>query len=86
MQVALIDEQSCIGCTICLQRCPVDAIVGAERRMHTVIGSECTGCVLCVAPCPVDCITMVERAPETPRADPRVARARARFRQQRLAR
>jgi electron transport complex protein RnfB len=54
--VALIDEQKCIGCTLCIQACPVDAILGAPKLMHTVIESECTGCELCVAPCPVDCI------------------------------
>lgn len=56
--VAFIDEEICIGCTFCIQVCPVDAIVGASRKMHTVIGAECTGCELCLAPCPVDCITM----------------------------
>jgi electron transport complex protein RnfB len=58
-QVALIDEQTCIGCTLCFQACPVDAIVGAAKQMHTIIDSECTGCELCLPPCPVDCITMV---------------------------
>ena len=57
--VAIIDEERCIGCTKCLPPCPVDAIVGAPRRMHTVIAELCTGCELCVAPCPVDCIVMV---------------------------
>ncbi len=57
--VAIIDEQTCIGCTLCLQACPVDAIVGAAKQMHTVMESECTGCELCVEPCPVDCIAMV---------------------------
>ncbi|HMM47240.1 MAG TPA: electron transport complex subunit RsxB [Thiobacillaceae bacterium] len=56
--VAFIDEQTCIGCTLCIQACPVDAIAGAAKQMHTVIASECTGCELCVAPCPVNCITM----------------------------
>jgi electron transport complex protein RnfB len=57
--VALIDEAVCIGCTLCIQACPVDAIVGAAKHMHTVVPALCTGCDLCVAPCPVDCITMV---------------------------
>ncbi len=56
--VAVIDEDICIGCTLCLQACPVDAIAGAAKQMHTIIASECTGCELCVAPCPVDCISM----------------------------
>jgi electron transport complex protein RnfB len=56
--VAVIDENLCIGCTLCIQACPVDAILGAAKQMHTVIASECTGCELCVAPCPVDCISM----------------------------
>ena len=57
--LALIDEALCIGCTLCIQACPVDAIIGAAKQMHTVIDSLCTGCDLCVAPCPVDCISMV---------------------------
>ncbi len=57
-ELAFIDEQLCIGCTLCIQACPVDAIVGAAKLMHTVIASQCTGCDLCVAPCPVDCIYM----------------------------
>ena len=56
--VARIDPASCIGCTLCIQACPVDAIIGAGRRLHAVIAALCTGCELCVAPCPVDCITM----------------------------
>ena len=60
--VAFIDEERCIGCTKCLPPCPVDAIAGAPRRMHTVIAELCTGCELCVAPCPVDCIVMIPRA------------------------
>ena len=56
--VAIIDEQVCIGCTLCIQACPVDAILGAAKHMHTVIEKECTGCELCVEPCPVDCIHM----------------------------
>jgi len=57
-KVAFIREDECIGCTKCIQACPVDAILGAAKQMHTVIGSECTGCDLCVEPCPVDCIEM----------------------------
>lgn len=56
--VAFIDESACIGCTKCIQACPVDAIVGASRYMHTVIAADCTGCELCIPPCPVDCIVM----------------------------
>lgn len=57
--VAFIREEECIGCTKCIQACPVDAIVGAAKLMHTVIVAECTGCDLCVEPCPVDCIDML---------------------------
>ncbi|MBR8226618.1 electron transport complex subunit RsxB, partial [Burkholderia ambifaria] len=57
--VAFIDESLCIGCTLCMQACPVDAIVGAPKQMHTIVESLCTGCDLCVPPCPVDCIAMV---------------------------
>lgn len=59
LKLAVIREAECIGCTKCIQACPVDAIVGAAKRMHTVIKSECTGCDLCVEPCPVDCIDMI---------------------------
>jgi len=62
--VAFIREAECIGCTKCIQACPVDAILGAAKQMHTVIASECTGCDLCVEPCPVDCIEM-RPVPET---------------------
>ena len=58
-RVAVIDEDACIGCTKCIQACPVDAIVGATKLMHTVIADLCTGCELCLPPCPVDCIAMV---------------------------
>jgi electron transport complex protein RnfB len=61
--VAVILENECIGCTLCLQACPVDAILGAAKQMHVVIASECTGCELCIPPCPVDCIVM-EPIPE----------------------
>ncbi|ELT97937.1 hypothetical protein CAPTEDRAFT_108164, partial [Capitella teleta] len=57
-KVAFIREAECIGCTKCIQACPVDAILGAAKQMHTVIADECTGCDLCVEPCPVDCIEM----------------------------
>jgi electron transport complex protein RnfB len=60
--VAQIDEETCIGCTKCLPPCPVDAIVGARKLMHTVVAELCNGCELCIAPCPVDCIKMVPRA------------------------
>ncbi|MGB9329981.1 MAG: RnfABCDGE type electron transport complex subunit B, partial [Steroidobacteraceae bacterium] len=60
--VAQIDEEVCIGCAKCLPPCPVDAILGAHKHMHTVLLALCTGCELCVAPCPVDCIRMVPRA------------------------
>jgi electron transport complex protein RnfB len=82
--VALIDEAWCIGCTLCIQACPVDAIVGAAKRMHTVIANECTGCELCIPPCPVDCIQMVAVArPGEPVSREhrliRAAHARARY-------
>jgi len=86
LPVALIDESLCIGCTICIQKCPVDAIVGAAKRMHTVLAAECIGCRLCIAPCPVDCIVMVDPAPPMHRVDPALALARFRFRQFRLER
>ncbi|MGH8503883.1 MAG: RnfABCDGE type electron transport complex subunit B [Gammaproteobacteria bacterium] len=81
---AVIDEATCIGCTKCIQACPVDAIVGAARLMHTVLADECTGCELCVAPCPVDCIDLVptgaDVVPATDqRARERADRARARY-------
>ncbi|MBC8006684.1 MAG: RnfABCDGE type electron transport complex subunit B [Prolixibacteraceae bacterium] len=56
---AMIDESRCIGCTLCIEACPVDAIVGAAKRMHTVLTEACTGCELCLPPCPVDCIDMI---------------------------
>ncbi|MBI1889177.1 MAG: electron transport complex subunit RsxB [Burkholderiales bacterium] len=90
--VAVIDEALCIGCTLCIQACPVDAIVGAAKQMHTVLPALCTGCDLCVAPCPVDCIAMVNAngdktgwdAWSPKQAD--AARARFEFRTMRLKR
>ena len=79
--VALIEEDACIGCTLCIQACPVDAIVGAAKQVHTVIAAECTGCELCVAPCPMDCIRLVPRDGKLT-ADR--ARERHRYRLQRL--
>jgi len=80
-KVAVIDEAACIGCARCLPPCPVDAIIGTSRRMHTVLYALCTGCELCVAPCPVDCISIVPRtslpAPAVPA--PTAAQNRERF-------
>ena len=90
--VAVIDESACIGCTLCIQACPVDAIVGAAKQMHTVIASLCTGCDLCVPPCPVDCIDMQAATPDRTgwaawsQADADAARARHDARTSRLQR
>lgn len=86
--LAVIHEQTCIGCTLCIQACPVDAILGAAKHMHTVISQECTGCELCLPPCPVDCIVMVPvagRADAMNTAEAVVARHRHAHKQQRLA-
>ncbi len=93
-EAAFIDEQACIGCTLCIQACPVDAIVGAAKQVHTVMGVECTGCELCVEPCPVDCISMIparkdpasRSQEEKSRNAADRARARYQFRVQRLER
>jgi Na+-translocating ferredoxin:NAD+ oxidoreductase subunit B len=82
-QVAVIDEPACIGCTKCIQACPVDAIVGASKLMHTVIAEWCTGCELCLPPCPVDCIVL---APVTVLPPAERSRERHDFRAMRLAR
>ena len=82
-QVAVIEEPACIGCTKCIQACPVDAIVGASRLMHTVIAAWCTGCELCIPPCPVDCIRL-EPVAALPEA--RLSRSRHYARKARLAR
>jgi electron transport complex protein RnfB len=84
LMVAVIDELHCIGCTLCIQACPVDAIVGANKLMHTVIADRCTGCDLCVAPCPVDCITMVPAGHDWTPAHASAGRTHYRGRQARL--
>jgi electron transport complex protein RnfB len=83
--LARIDERACIGCTLCIAACPVDAIVGAAKLMHTVLADRCTGCELCLPPCPVDCIALVARPrPWTP-AHAEYARAHEAARTARLA-
>lgn len=82
--IAVIREAECIGCTKCIQACPVDAIIGTAKRMHTILTQECTGCGLCVDPCPVDCIEMVEQPQST--YDKTLARDRFHQRQIRLLR
>ena len=90
--VAFIDEALCIGCTLCIQACPVDAILGATKQMHTILPSLCTGCDLCVAPCPVDCISMMPVTGERTgwsawsQQDADAARSRHDFRAMRLQR
>jgi len=86
LTVAVIDESRCIGCTLCIPACPVDAIIGASKRMHSVIASHCTGCDLCLPPCPMDCISMVPVAPARAwtAADGKAARARYYARRERL--
>ncbi|MFM8341034.1 MAG: RnfABCDGE type electron transport complex subunit B [Methylomonas sp.] len=82
-QVAVIVEADCIGCTRCLPPCPVDAIIGASKQMHTVVAQQCTGCELCLAHCPVDCIVMQE--PDMPKFDPMQARKQHQVKNERLA-
>lgn len=81
--VAKIRESECIGCTKCIQACPVDAIIGAAKHMHSVISDECTGCGLCVEPCPVDCIEILQL--DQPQYDAELARQRHYARNKRLA-
>jgi len=86
LAVARIDETLCIGCTLCIEACPVDAIVGAAKRMHTVLPALCTGCELCLPPCPVDCIAMVAAGRAWSPEDARAARSRYVARNRRHAR
>jgi H+/Na+-translocating ferredoxin:NAD+ oxidoreductase subunit B len=86
LTVAVIDESRCIGCTLCIDACPVDAILGAAKRMHAVVPSLCSGCELCLAPCPVDCIRMDVAGRAWSPGDANAARARHWAREQRLAR
>src|SRR5512144_3163815 len=76
LEVARVDEAWCIGCTLCIAACPVDAIVGAAKRMHAVLPALCTGCALCVPPCPVDCIEMTPAGRVWSAADANEARRR----------
>lgn len=80
---AIIREAECIGCTKCIQACPVDAIIGSGKLLHTVLSDECTGCGLCIEPCPVDCIDL--KPLEQPAYNPILAKHRYEARQQRLA-
>ena len=84
--VAVIDESRCIGCTLCIDACPVDAIIGAAQHMHTVVEPWCIGCALCVPPCPIDCIAMVPARGDWSAPLKRAAGERGRRRKLRLAR
>jgi electron transport complex protein RnfB len=83
--LARIEERACIGCTLCIAACPVDAIVGAAKLVHTVLAGRCTGCELCLPPCPVDCIALVPRGRAWTAADEARSRVHARARAERLA-
>ena len=78
-EIAVIDEAACIGCTKCIQACPVDAIVGASKWMHSILGDECNGCELCVPPCPVDCISMQPAGDDAATVLQRAAHYRTRY-------
>ncbi|MFN7836243.1 MAG: RnfABCDGE type electron transport complex subunit B [Burkholderiaceae bacterium] len=86
-QIASITPEHCIGCTLCIQACPVDAIIGSNKKRHAVIADHCTGCALCLPPCPVDCISMitVPGFDTWSRQDADAARSRLQNRQRRLA-
>jgi Na+-translocating ferredoxin:NAD+ oxidoreductase subunit B len=85
LRVARIDEDACIGCTLCIAACPVDAIIGAQKRMHAVLTSLCSGRELCIAPCPVDCIEMAPADRDWTATDATAARERFEQRRKRLA-
>ncbi len=86
LATAFIDEAICIGCTLCIQACPTDAIVGAAKLMHTIVAERCTGCELCLPPCPVDCIAMLPTGRDWTRADAARAREHYDARNERISR
>jgi electron transport complex protein RnfB len=86
LRVARVDEAHCIGCTLCIEACPVDAILGGPKQMHAVVGDLCSGCELCVARCPVDCIAMAPAGRAWTASDAAAARSRHRARLARLTR
>ncbi len=83
-QIAVIIEENCIGCVKCINACPVDAIIGAAKQMHTIISTECTGCELCISPCPVDCIDLQAVAEEKYNPDKARTRFQAKLQRQEL--
>jgi electron transport complex protein RnfB len=84
LMIARIDESTCIGCTLCIQACPVDAIIGAQKRLHGVLSSLCSGCELCIPPCPVDCIVMEPAGRTWEASDAQAARKRHQARSARI--
>ncbi|MFI4955491.1 MAG: RnfABCDGE type electron transport complex subunit B [Gammaproteobacteria bacterium] len=84
-QIAVIKEEHCIGCTLCLKVCPVDAIIGAGKLMHTVLAEWCTGCELCIARCPVDCISMIDKPSDIAAPSAAENKQRYQFHQQRFS-